>query len=225
MEANPNIAEAASLLSEASRAAILTALMDQRFHTATELAYMAGIKQQTASFHLAKLAKANFIKMEKHGRYRYYKLARQEIAQVLESFMSISGPPEIRSLKQSSQMKALRTGRTCYDHLAGELGVKLTRSMLDAGYLQQVDLTVTVEGERFFSDFGLDLKLLRKKRRSFSRACLDWSERQHHLAGALGQGLAEKLFELKWIGRVPSSRAITVTEKGRAGLAKTFGFR
>ncbi|HET7577958.1 MAG TPA: metalloregulator ArsR/SmtB family transcription factor [Bacillales bacterium] len=227
MEASPNVAEAAALLSESSRAAMLTALMDGRFHTATELAYMAGIKQQTASFHLSKLTAAHFIQMEKHGRYRYYKLANQKVAEILESFLSLSRPPEIRSLRQSSQMKALRSARTCYDHLAGELGVQLTQSMLEGGYLEKAEkhFCVTSEGERFFEDFGMDLAGLHKKRRSFSRACLDWSERQHHLAGALGQGIAARLFELQWIARIPSSRAVKVTEKGQIGLEKMFGLK
>ncbi|HEX6922317.1 MAG TPA: winged helix-turn-helix domain-containing protein [Bacillales bacterium] len=227
MQTNPNLAEAASLLGDSSRSAILTALMDDRFHTATELSYMAGIQPQTASFHLAKLAKAKWITMEKHGRHHYYRLAGKEVAEILESFLTLSRPSEIRSLKQSSQMKALRSGRTCYDHLAGELGVKLTRTLLELGYIEKEerDFVVTAQGEQFFTDFGLNLTQLRKKRRAFSRACLDWSERQHHLAGALGSGLTKQLLDLQWIEKVPAGRAVKVTELGHAGLNKVFGIQ
>ncbi|HEX7065192.1 MAG TPA: winged helix-turn-helix domain-containing protein [Bacillales bacterium] len=227
MQPNPNVAEAASLLGDSSRAAMLTALMDDRFHTATELAYMAGIQPQTASFHLSKLAKAEWVIVEKHGRHRYYRMAGKEIAEVLESFLSLSRPPEIRSFKQSSQMKALRSGRTCYDHLAGDLGVKLTRALLEADYIEkkEKEYTVTTRGESFFTDFGLNLTQLRKKRRVFSRACLDWSERQHHLAGALGSGLTVQLLNLEWIERVPASRAVNVTEAGFAGFEDVFGIQ
>jgi DNA-binding transcriptional ArsR family regulator len=224
MQVNPGVAETVSLLGESSRAAILTALMDDRFHTATELAFMAGIKQQTASFHLSKLVKAEWIVMEKHGRHRYYRLAGQEIAETLESVLALSKPPEIRSLRQSSQLKALKAGRTCYDHLAGEIGVKVTESLVKNGHLEKMDrdFTVTGKGKDFFAGFGLDLNALQKNRRAFSRTCLDWSERKHHLAGALGKALTENLFERKWIEKKPESRAVKVTETGRAGFAEIF---
>lgn len=222
---NPLLAESVSLLTEPSRAAILTAMLDGRFHTTSELAYMAGIKQQTTSFHLSKLQNGGLVKVEKHGRHRYYHLAGSEIAEILESLLSISRPPEIRSLRRSSQMKALKFGRTCYDHLAGELGVRITESMQKAGYLHWEDQEwlVTIKGESFYSELGLDLSRLRKKRRSFSRACLDWSERKHHLAGALGSELTHMWLELGWIERVPSSRAVKLTELGQIGFEDKFG--
>ncbi|WP_163527219.1 ArsR/SmtB family transcription factor [Halobacillus ihumii] len=227
MNTSPNVAEVASILGEPSRSLILTSLMDGRFHTATELAYMAGIKQQTASFHLSKLMKANLIVMEKHGRHRYYQITDGEVAQILESFLTLSRPPEVRSLKQSNQMKTLKSGRTCYDHLAGELGVSLTESMVQEGLIEKADkeFMVSSKGEKFFAEFGLDISTLREKRRSFSRVCLDWSERQHHLAGALGHAIAIKLFEMNWIERIPSSRAVKVTEKGKEGLKKQFNMK
>lgn len=227
MNASPNVAEVASILGEPSRSLILTSLMDGRFHTATELAYMAGIKQQTASFHLSKLLKANLITVEKHGRHRYYQLTDGEIAQTLESFLAIACPPEIRSLKQSTQMKALKSGRTCYDHLAGELGVKLTQAMIQEGLIEkeEKEFVVTSKGETFFDEFGLNILELRQKRRSFSRICLDWSERQHHLAGALGEAITIKFVELNWIEKHPSSRAVKVTEEGEFGLKKYFNMR
>jgi DNA-binding transcriptional ArsR family regulator len=178
MSPNPNVAEVAALLADSSRAKILISLMDGRFHTASELAYMAGITPQTASFHLAKLTLGNLVVVEKHGRYRYYQIFSHEVAQILESLLTISPPVEIKSFKQSSQMKKICYARTCYDHLAGKLGVRLTQSILDSGFIErkESDFLVTSHGEHFFKDLGLDLPALRKQRRSFSRACLDWSE-------------------------------------------------
>jgi len=224
MGINPNMAEIASLLGETSRATMLASMMDGRFHTASELAYMAAIKPQTASFHLAKLVDGKLVKVEKQGRHRYFQLADEEIAHLLESFLAISPPPEVRSLKQSSQMKLLQGARTCYDHLAGKLGVQLTDSLVNAGYLklEEKQFLITSEGAQFFTDFGLDLVDLKRKRRSFSPACLDWSERRYHLAGALGQGILAHLLSLGWVTRVPSIRAIKVTEKGRAGFKDVF---
>ncbi len=224
MGINPNIAEIASLLGETSRATMLASMMDGRFHTASELAYMAAIKPQTASFHLAKLVDGKLVKVEKQGRHRYFQLAGEDIAQLLESFLIMSPPPEVRSLKQSSQMKILQDARTCYDHLAGKLGVQLTESLLNTGYLEldQKQFVITAEGTQFFTDFGLDLDELKRKRRSFSHACLDWSERRYHLGGALGHGLLTHLLNLEWITRVPSIRAIKVTEKGRTGFKEVF---
>lgn len=212
------------LLGETSRATILTNLMDGRFHTASELAFMAAITPQTASFHLSKLVEGNLINVEKHGRHRYYQLANGEVARILESFLAFSPPPEVRSLKQSSQVKLLRVARTCYDHLAGKLGVDLTESMLNAGYLEKEEreFVVTPKGEQFFTHFGIGLDEVKRNRRSFSHACLDWSERQYHLAGALGHELLTHFFELGWIVRVPSIRAVKVTEKGKVGFKRDF---
>lgn len=226
MGINPNMAEIGSLLGETSRATMLASMMDGRFHTASELAYMAAIKPQTASFHLSKLVEGQLVRVEKQGRHRYFQLAGEEIAQLLESFLAISPPPEVRSLKQSSQMKLLQDARTCYDHLAGKLGVQLAESLLNAGFLKLVEkqFLITEEGAQFFTDFGLDLDDLKRKRRSFSHACLDWSERRYHLAGALGEGMLTHFLSLGWVTRVPSIRAIKVSEKGRAGFKEVFKF-
>lgn len=224
MSIHPNVAEAASLLSETSRAVILISLLDGRFHTAGELAFMAAITPQTASFHLSKLIEGNLVRVEKHGRHRYYQLANKEVARILESLLAISPPPDVRSLKQSEQIKLLREARTCYDHLAGKLGVDLAESMLKAGYLEKEEreFVVTPKGEGFFTDFGMDMSELKRKRRSFSHACLDWSERHYHLAGSLGHGLMIRFLELGWIVQVPSIRAIKVTDKGKVGFTQFF---
>ena len=133
MNANSNIAQVASLVSDASRAAILTVLLDGRYHPASELAYMANIKPQTASFHLSKMVAANLVTVEQQGRHRYYGIQNQEVAQIMETLLSITPPVEIRSLNQAAENEALRQARTCYDHLAGKLGIQLTNSLLSAG--------------------------------------------------------------------------------------------
>jgi len=226
MSINSNVAQVVSLLGEASRASILTSLMDGRFHTATELAYMAGIKPQTASFHLSKLVEGNLVKADKQGRHRYFQLANTEVAALLESLLAISPPPEIRSLKQSNQLKLLQDARTCYDHLAGKLGVGLTESMVSAGYLEkeEKEFRVTLSGNQFLADFGVDLDVLKKKRRSFSHACIDWSERHHHLGGSLGNGLMVRLLELGWITQAPAIRAVNITEAGKKGFKQFFDY-
>lgn len=224
MNANSNIAQVASLISDASRAAILTVLLDGRYHPASELAYMANIKPQTASFHLSKMVAANLVTVEQQGRHRYYGIQNQEVAQIMETLLSITPPVEIRSLNQAAENEALRQARTCYDHLAGKLGIQLTNSLLSAGVLSEVEdhYTVTEKGEEFFKAFQVDLGRVKRKRRSFTHRCLDWSERRHHLAGALGHALLERLLELHWIQRVPNTRAIKITPEGKKGLQEIF---
>ncbi|MEC0255590.1 ArsR/SmtB family transcription factor [Paenibacillus lautus] len=224
MNANPNVAQVASLVSDASRAAILTVLLDGRYHPASELAYMAKIKPQTASFHLSKMVAANLVTVEEQGRHRYYGIRNQEVAQILETLLSITPPVQIRSLNQATEHEAIRQARTCYDHLAGSLGIQLTNSLLNAGVISEMEnqFTVTEKGEEFFKAFQIDLEQVKRKRRSFTHRCLDWSERRHHLAGALGHALLERLLELNWIQRLPRTRAITITPEGKKGLKETF---
>lgn len=224
MQTSPNAAIIAALVSEASRAAILTVLLDGRFHSASELAQMARIKAQTASFHLAKLVDANVVAVQKQGRHRYFAIRDQEVARVMESLLSIAPQVTVKSLRQSSQDQAMRYARTCYDHLAGNVGVQLTNALLRNNILLEEEdrYTVTERGERFFADFGVDLKQAATKRRLFSHQCLDWSERRHHLAGALGNALLERVLELDWVRRLPGTRAVQVTNEGKAGFEKVF---
>jgi len=224
MGENPNIAMLVTLLGEPSRAAILSYLLDGRYYTASELAYIAGIKPQTASFHLAKMIDSRLINLEKQGRHRYYHIHNHEVAQTIETLFAISPPPVIKSLRQASTLKNLRHARICYDHLAGQLGVKLAESMVANQLIVQkeTEFVVTSSGEQFFSEWGIDLLKLKKQRRAFSRTCLDWSERQHHLAGALGHAIANHLIDLGWIVRTDKSRAIRVTDEGIMGFKKHF---
>ncbi|MCS0788444.1 winged helix-turn-helix domain-containing protein [Cytobacillus pseudoceanisediminis] len=224
MNMNSNVAKVASLVSEPSRAAILTALLDGRYHTVNELAHMARIKPQTASFHLKKMLDAQVVSAEKQGRHRYYGIMNQEVAQVMESFLSIAPAAEIKSFKHASEDKAIRFARTCYDHLAGNLGVEITESLKRKGFIAEENDTfsVTEDGIAFFHSMQIDLTSLKKKRRSFSHKCLDWSERRHHLAGALGNAILEKFLEQNWIQRIPKTRAIKITPQGMKGFKENF---
>ncbi|MBO8156955.1 MAG: helix-turn-helix transcriptional regulator [Bacillaceae bacterium] len=227
MGVNPNVSSIASLISEPSRAAILLALLDGTYRPASELAYMAGITPQTASFHLKKMLDVNVVTMQKQGRHHYYAIKNYEVAKVLESLLALAPQPEIKSLNHSEENKAIRSARTCYDHLAGNLGVQITHAMLKNGILKDGDkeFEVTDKGEAFFIRLGIDISSLKQIRRSFSHKCLDWSERQYHLAGSLGYALLNKMLEDGWINRVADTRAVKVSALGKKEIEKNFGIK
>ncbi|QQE79805.1 helix-turn-helix transcriptional regulator [Alicyclobacillus sp. SO9] len=220
MKASPNIVAVASLIGDPSRAAMLMNLLGGKALPASELARAARIKPQTASSHLSKLVNGGLLVQESYGRHRYYRLANAEAAEALETLNAIAPEKPIQSLRESYEAKALHFARTCYDHVAGELGVALTDKMLELGLVVEVgkDFQVTARGADRIEAFGIDLKEVKKTRRHFARRCLDWSERRHHMAGALGAAIANRMFELGWIARVPAGRALRVTDEGYAGL-------
>ncbi|MNO21212.1 Helix-turn-helix domain protein [compost metagenome] len=224
MQANPAVAQVASLISEPSRASILTALMDGGLHPATELASAAGIKPQTASFHLGKMAEGGILIVHTQGRHRYYGISSPEIAQVVEFLLSISPPVKVSSLRHSVQDQAMRQARTCYDHPAGKFGVQLTEALLAEGIIAEEGngFSVTAPGELALDKLGIQLEQVRKCRRAFAPKCLDWSERRYHLAGALGAAILQLLLDRRWVNRLPHTRAITVTAEGKKGLAAAF---
>ncbi|WP_208590476.1 ArsR/SmtB family transcription factor [Gracilibacillus suaedae] len=223
---NPNVSKIASLLSDPTRSAILLSLMDGNIHPASELALIAKVKPQTASFHLHKMLEANLVNVEKHGRHRYYKLINSDVAKVIEQMLSISPSSLVTSYRESREQKAIHFARTCYDHLAGYLGVQITNSLMKQDYIKKIDLNfeVTPKGSKFFQDFGINLEEQKKKRRAYARCCLDWSERQHHIAGALGNALLLQMLERQWITRLPNTRAVQVTPTGKIELQKLFKF-
>jgi DNA-binding transcriptional ArsR family regulator len=224
MSVNPNISKVASLIAEPSRAAILIALIDGRTMLASELARIARITPQTASSHLSKLVEGGLLVMESRGRHRYYRLSSPEVAYVLEAINTIAPPAKIKSLRESDQTKALHLARTCYDHLAGEIGVALTKMFIDLGWIvpEGREYTVTALGLVEFQSFGIDVTRLQRGRRIFARQCLDWSERRHHIAGVLGAAITSRLFELGWIRRMSTSRALVVTDEGHSGFLHRF---
>jgi DNA-binding transcriptional ArsR family regulator len=216
------MASVAALLGDPARANILTALLDGRALTAKELAFAARVTPQTASGHLARLTDACLLAAEKQGRHRYFRLASPLVGQMLESVMAVAGPePRLTSWRGG---EALRTARTCYDHLAGRIAVALADALADAGHiaLSHDGGEVTEPGHAFLRDFGAEPVA---GRRVFCRPCLDWSERRPHIAGRLGAALASRCLALGWIERQRDSRAVTITAAGTHGFAETFGIQ
>lgn len=218
------LVEIAALIGDVARANILIALTDGRAMTASELAFQASVRASTASEHLAKLLDAKMISVEKQGRHRYFRLARPEVAAVIETLMTLSVEGPTRYRPTGPKDEALRAARTCYDHLAGRLGVGIADALVKHGRVTVAEgvAVVSDEGLRFLCDFGIDLTQSSASKRPLCRACLDWSERRLHLAGRLGAAILTRTLTLKWIARSSDSRAIRVTELGRKGFRSEF---
>lgn len=217
------MAEIAALIGDPGRANMLASLMDGRALTATELAYVARVSPQTASGHLAKLTAAGLLSITARGRYRYYRIASPLVGRMLEGILAVAGSAPARYRPASRADDALRTARTCYDHLAGRLGVGLTDTLCARGHLVLAEEAgeVTPQGLAFLADFGIETPDPRRKR-AYCRPCLDWSERRPHLAGAIGAALARRCFELGWVEHAREGRALAITPKGRQGLRDLF---
>ena len=227
MKDGPHIARIAALIGDTARAEMLSALTSGQALTATELAGVAGITKQTASAHLAKLLDAQLLQMQAQGRHRYYQLADDDVARLLESLMGVAFRAGAVRLRSSPREPALRSARICYDHLAGDYGVQLLDSLLKQRLLagmreQPQQLALTPEGQAFFSDFGIDVDQLARQRRPLCRRCLDWSVRRHHLAGAIGAALLQRMFTLGWARRAKDSRIISFTAPGERQLRQQF---
>lgn len=218
------IAEVASLIGDAARANMLSALMGGQALTAGELARHAGVSAQTTSGHLGKLTEARLIVVEKQGRHRYYRLASPDVAQAIQALMAVaaSGPKRYHPI--GSRDEAMRLARTCYDHMAGRLAIAVADALIGKGYVVLADGAglVTEEGQRFFCDFGVDLDEAARAKRPLCRTCLDWSERRPHFAGRLGAALLDRALALGWVGRIAESRALRITRAGEAGFSGTF---
>jgi DNA-binding transcriptional ArsR family regulator len=224
MSAHPAVSEIAALVGNPARANILMALMDGRALTASELAYAAGVSPQTASEHLAKLREANLLALTKQGRHSYFRLGSPKIARMIESIMVVAADGPQRYRPRWNGDDQLRTARTCYDHIAGRLGVSLTDALTRRKHivLTEDGGMVTRAGEKMLADFGVRLDDVRQGRRTFCRPCLDWSERRPHLAGALGAAVADRCFELGWIARIRDSRALQISARGQNGFREMF---
>lgn len=240
MDGDTDIATLAALIADSGRARILLALGDGRALAASVLAAEAGVAPSTASEHLAKLVDAGLLSVERHGRHRHYRLSGPGVGELLEALARFAPAAPVRSLRQGTRAEAVRRGRTCYDHLAGRLGTALMSALLVQGALTGGDgsfrpgvdrlsspgggvaYRLTDHGVTLLSDLGIDVEALRSRPRPLIRHCVDWSEQRHHLAGALGAALAQRLLDLAWIERSPHSRAIIVTEAGATQLPATF---
>jgi DNA-binding transcriptional ArsR family regulator len=233
MASNALFAEVAALAGDPARAGMLHALMDGRALTASELAHVAGITPQTASSHLGRMITAGLLSVEKQGRHRYHRLASPAVARMMESIMQVASGlgPAPKQLVVGPRDAALRAARTCYDHLAGHLGVTLADSMVRGG---QVELAndaglVTDAGIALLGRIGIDVDSLMaargKSRRILCRPCLDWSERRPHLAGAVGAALCSQCFAKGWIRRINGTRAVAITPAGQRIFREEFDVR
>jgi DNA-binding transcriptional ArsR family regulator len=226
VNASHDIATIASLLADDSRARMLEVLLNGGSLTATELALHAGISPQTASAHLAKLTGASLLGCQTQGRCRYYRLAGPTVAEALEA-LTVLAPKASATAAGEPTLESLRIARTCYDHLAGRLGVLVTGTLVKRRFLlpRQRDFCLTASGEAFLKKLGVDVEQARRQRRAFARQCVDWTERAPHLAGALGAAVAARCFQLEWVARVPDHRHLALTPKGRAALARVFAVK
>ena len=218
----------ASLVGDPARANMLTALLSGRALTASELSQEAGITPQTASSHLSKLEAGGLIEQEKQGRHRYYRLADPDVGGVLEGLAALAARAGHMRVRTGPKDPALRRARVCYDHLAGDLGVQMLDSLRRQKLVRQHkhDIELTAEGARFLeSTLQIEADALAHPRRPVCKACLDWSERRHHLAGTLGAALLARFTELKWAARdpTPGSRVVQFTRQGEKRFAALFG--
>jgi DNA-binding transcriptional ArsR family regulator len=223
MVAAATLVEVAALVGDTARATMLNALMGGQSLTATELAYCANVSRSTASDHLGKLVAARLLTVTRNRRFSYYRIASPLVATMLESIKVVAAievPP--RRKPRSAHDDALRFARSCYDHLAGQLGVAVTDALLAMGHIVLTDDggEVTTSGERFLAAFGVDLRPW--TRRIFCQPCLDWSERRYHLKGLVGARILDRLVELGWLKAVSGSRALQLTPSGKAGLSEIF---
>ncbi|MEO8276881.1 MAG: winged helix-turn-helix domain-containing protein [Thermoanaerobaculia bacterium] len=217
-----SLAGIAALIGDPTRAALLTALMADRALSATELAAIAHVAKPTISSHLEKLRVAGLISVEPQGRYKYFRLAGPEVAATLEAILGLafrSPPAPPRRLPADPE---LRKARRCYDHLAGTVGVRVHEQLLESGALLREgngrSLQLTERGERIFAGFGIDLAAIRDSRRPLCRSCLDWTERRHHLAGAIGAALLNQVIARRWARLDRTSRALHFSTLGEAAL-------
>lgn len=235
-----DISEIGVLLADRARCRMLMALNDGRALSASMLAAEAGVARSTASSHLSKLTTAGLLHRETHGRYRYYRLAGSQVGELLEKLTQMAPARPVASLRDGTRAVQLRSARTCYDHLAGRLGVAVMASMLQrdhltggdglfrpqraehdrvSGYGQDIEYSLTPNGWRFLDDVGVRIP---EGSRTLIRYCVDWSEQRHHLAGMLGRAILDRFLEARWVRRHQTVRSVQVTPEGRIALIEQF---
>jgi len=222
MNDGPLIASIAALIGDPGRANMLTALMDGRALTASELGGAAGVTLQTASGHLARLVEAGLLSVRKQGRHRYFRLSGPDVADALEALMGLAQRTGAVRVRTGPRDAALREARICYDHLAGERGVALLEALCRKRLVTgEQEVALTEKGRDFFAGLGVDLEALERARRPLCRLCLDWSERRAHLGGALGAALLELMAERNWLRR-EEGRVLRFSPAGAREFQKAF---
>lgn len=221
MVAAPDVSRVARTIGDPSRLQMLTLLMEGRALTAKELAYGAGIEPATGSAHLQRLVSDHLVTVRAQGRHRYFQLASPEVARCVESLLVVA--PVVRAVPCTTP-DPLREGRYCYDHLAGRLAVAVTHALLAGGAIERREnaFVVTPAGAGRLAALGLDVHKIARQRRQFAPACMDWSERQDHIAGALGAALAHRFEAARWLRRRTGTRAVAITAAGRRALREHF---
>ncbi len=217
-----DITRIAALVGEPARAAMLLALGNGRALPAGDLAACAGVSAATASGHLGAMREAGLLDVVQQGRHRYYRLASAQVAALLESLMLVAAQSPARALRTRVDQR-LQAGRTCYNHLAGRMGVAICDALIERGALR-IDEEIahfTPAGVALLDDFGLDTRALR--RRPMSRICIDWSERRHHLSSPVGAAIYRRCLQLGWVRHHLDSRAVSITKAGTKGFESTFG--
>lgn len=209
----------AKLIGDPSRAIMLSLLIDGRARTASELSVVADITSQTASAHLAKLLQGNLVSVEQQGRHRYYRLANNNVGDMLESMLVFSHSV-VDKKPFGPKDQSLHFARSCYDHLAGELSVQIFDGLKNAGVIVQVADSFVIKEDQAgaFKMLDIDINQVKTRKRPLIRTCLDWSERHHHLAGALGAAVLKGLLDKQWVKREENSRLLALTKKGNLGL-------
>lgn len=222
----PDIFVITKLLSDPSRMHILDILMDGKAHTVNEIASYTKIKQHTVSYHLKLLTEAQVTTLQTSGRFHYYSLKSSAIAEMLEFFSSYSPQREVKSYRQHIQKKELKVARTCYDHIAGQLGIAITNYLLQENFLSETekDFQITEDGKSYFrTKLQIDTDELQNKKRKFCPKCLDWSERKNHVAGALGNALLDFFREKQFVIPAQTPRSLVITEQGKLFLEDEWG--
>ncbi|MBB3314666.1 DNA-binding transcriptional ArsR family regulator [Rhizobium sp. BK181] len=224
MKEGPDIAQIGALIGDPARANMLTALMGGKALTATELAAAGGITVQTASTHLAKLEAGNLLAQRKQGRHRYFTLADDSVGKFLESIMGFAAGRGHLRHKPGPKEPALRKARICYDHLAGDYGVRMLDNLIAEGAIDALGdgLALTESGETALKNIGIDVHALKSSRRPLCRSCLDWSERRAHLAGSLGKALLSNFLDKGWARRTAESRSVIFSPEGERQFLALF---
>ena len=224
MKEGPDIAHVATLIGDPARANMLTALMSGKALTVSELAEVAGVTIQTASSHLSRLGQGGLLRPRKQGRHKYFALASDDVAHVLEGLMGLAAGAGHLRRRTGPKDAQLRKARVCYNHLAGDMGTRMFDALMARGHLRpdKDDLTLTDAGAAFAAGFGIDVDALRRARAPLCRECLDWSERRSHLAGSLGRAFLTRFEALAWAKRDAKTRVVSFSASGMDAFERSF---